>query len=79
MNLRRLVAWLRGTAGDDAKATEPKRAEMDGCDLEEFSRLLTSGKREDLQKIARDLGQKSAEPSALRQWVDGYENAEKSI
>jgi hypothetical protein len=52
---------------------------MDGCDLEEFSRLLTSGKREDLQKIARDLGQKSAEPSGLRQWVDGYENVEKSF
>jgi hypothetical protein len=46
---------------------------MDGRNLEEFSRLLTSGKREDLQKIARDLGQKSAEPSAFRQWVDGYE------
>jgi hypothetical protein len=73
MILRRLIAWLRGPQTMTPRPTAPKRAEMDGRDLEEFSRLLTSGKREDLQKIARDLGQKSAEPSAFRQWVDGYE------
>jgi hypothetical protein len=46
---------------------------MDARDFDEFARLLRSGKREDLQKIARDLSQKSPEPiSELRRWVDGY-------
>lgn len=72
MIVRRLIAWLRGPQTIVPRATAPKRAEIDGRDLEEFSRLLTSGKPEDLQKIARDLGQRSATPSALRRWVDGY-------
>jgi hypothetical protein len=72
MILRRLTAWLRIPRPMAPRARVPKGAAMDGRDLEEFSRLLTSGKPEDLQKIARDLGQKSAAPSALRRWVEGY-------
>jgi hypothetical protein len=42
-------------------------------DLDEFGRLLSSGKSEDVQKIAQDLGLESPEPiSELRRWVDDY-------
>ena len=56
MILRRLIAWFRQPGFPKI----PKaHGDADGpLDLDEFGRLLTSGKAEDLQKIARTLGQR---------------------
>ena len=71
MVLRRLIAWfwpMRLLLRRKARA-----ANRTALDLDEFGRLLSSGKPEDVQKIARDLGLKSPEPiSELRRWVDDY-------
>src|ERR1700730_5038925 len=48
-----------------------RAANRTALDLDEFGRLLSSGKPEDVQKSARDLALKSPEPiSELRRWVD---------
>jgi class 3 adenylate cyclase len=69
--IRRLIAWfLRPMAPPQARQRQPT---VDARDLDEFDRLLRTGKPEDLQKIARDLSRKSPEPiSELRRWVDRY-------
>lgn len=53
---RRLIAWLLAPseAPDDVPETTSLRTARD---LDEFGRLLSTGKAEDLKKIARDLGQ----------------------
>jgi hypothetical protein len=50
-----------------------RAANRTALDLDEFGRLLSSGKSEDVQKIAQDLSLESPEPiSELRRWVDDY-------
>jgi hypothetical protein len=58
MILRRLMAWFRRSQPlRSEKAPEPAN---DGAafDLNEFGRLLNSGKTEDLQKIAHALSRR---------------------
>jgi hypothetical protein len=53
MILRRLITWFRQPGSPKAPEAH---GDADGpLDLNEFGRLLTSGKAEDLQKIARIL------------------------
>jgi hypothetical protein len=47
------------------KAPEPV-GNRTALDLDEFGRLLSTGKAEDLKKIARDLGQQEAVPEGRR-------------
>jgi hypothetical protein len=47
------------------KAPEPV-GNRTALDLDEFGRLLSTGKAEDLKKIARDLGWQEAVPEARR-------------
>jgi hypothetical protein len=73
MILRRLIAWFLRPRPLAPPQARQRRPEVDARDLDEFDRLLRSGKSEDLLKIARDLSRKSPEPiSELRRWVDGY-------
>jgi hypothetical protein len=66
MFLRRLITWFwTGRPLPPRKA--PWRAgNRTALDLDEFGRLLSTGKAEDLKKIARDLGQQEAVPEARR-------------
>jgi hypothetical protein len=62
MFFRRLVVWFWPTGPlPPRKAPEPT-GNRTALDLGEFGRLLSSGKAEDLKKIARDLGQQQAVP-----------------
>ncbi len=71
MVLHRLLAWFWPTR--PFLRRKARAANRTALDLDEFGRLLSSGKPEDVQKIARDLGLKSPEPiSELRRWVDDY-------
>jgi len=62
MFFRRLIAWFW-----PARPLPPRKApwrarNRTALDLDEFGRLLSSGKAEDLKKIARDLGQQETVP-----------------
>jgi hypothetical protein len=59
MILRRLMAWFR-MPRSSPRPQEAAEAHSDGgpLDLNEFGRLLNSGKTEDLQKIARALARR---------------------
>jgi hypothetical protein len=66
MFIRRLIArfW-------PARPLVPRKApwrakNRTALDLDEFGRLLSSGKAEDLRKIARDLGERQAFPEVQR-------------
>ena len=66
MFFRRLIAWFW-----PARPLRPRKApgpigNRTALDLDEFGRLLSTGKAEDLKKIARDLGQQEAAPEVRR-------------
>ena len=71
MFLRRLIAlfWpARPLPPRNAPAPVENRTALD---LEEFGRLLSTGKAEDLKKIARDLGQRQPAPEVRRLAKEG--------
>jgi hypothetical protein len=62
MFFRRLIAWFWPMWPlPPRKAPEPV-GNRTALDLDEFGRLLSSGKAEDLKKIARDLGRQETVP-----------------
>jgi hypothetical protein len=62
MFFRRLIAWFWPMWPlPPRKAPEPV-GNRTALDLDEFGRLLSTGKAEDLKKIARDLGQQETVP-----------------
>jgi hypothetical protein len=64
MFFHRLIAWFRPTRLlPPRKAPEPV-GNRTALDLDEFGRLLSTGKAEDLKKIARDLGRQETVPEA---------------
>jgi hypothetical protein len=64
MFFRRLIAWPTRPS-PPRKAPEPV-GNRTPLDIDEFGRLLSTGKAEDLKKIARDLGQQEAVPEVRR-------------
>ena len=66
MFFRRLIAWFRPARPLPPRKTPAPVGNRTALDLDEFGRLLSSGKAEDLKKIARDLGQQEAVPEVRR-------------
>jgi hypothetical protein len=56
MMLRRLIAWFRRSRLPRSQKAPQAANDCAAFDLNEFGRLLNSGKTEDLQKIANTLG-----------------------
>jgi hypothetical protein len=63
MFFRHLIAWF--WPARPLPPPEPM-GNRTALDLDEFGRLLSTGKAEDLKKIARDLGQQEAVPEVRR-------------
>jgi len=61
MFFHRLIAWFRPTRLLQVPEPVGNRTALD---IDEFGRLLNTGKAEDLKKIARDLGQQETVPEA---------------
>jgi hypothetical protein len=55
MMLRRLIAWFRWPRPPRSQKAPQAANDCAAFDLNEFGRLLNSGKTEDLQKIANTL------------------------
>jgi len=66
MFFRRLIAWFRPTRLLPPRKAPGPVGNQTALDLDEFGRLLSTGKAEDLKKIARDLGQQEAVPEVRR-------------
>jgi hypothetical protein len=62
MFFRRLIAWFRRARPLPPRNASWRARNRTALDLDEFGRLLSSGKAEDLKKIARDLGKRQAVP-----------------
>jgi hypothetical protein len=60
MFFRRLIAWFWPTRPLPPRKAPESMGNRTALDLDEFGRLLNTGKAEDLKKIARDLGQQEA-------------------
>jgi hypothetical protein len=58
MIFRRLMAWFRRPRPPRPQKAPEAQGDGGPLDLNEFGRLLNSGKTEDLQKIARALGRR---------------------
>jgi hypothetical protein len=58
MILRRFLAWFRRPRLRRPQKGPEGQGDGGPLDLNEFGRLLNSGKTEDLQKIARALGRR---------------------
>jgi len=58
MMLRRLIAWFRRPRPPRSQKAPQAANDCAAFDLNEFGRLLNSGKTEDLQKIADALGRR---------------------
>jgi hypothetical protein len=66
MFFRRLIAWFWPTRPLPPRKAPGPMGNRTALDLDEFGRLLSTGKAEDLKKIARDLGQQEAVPEVRR-------------